>query len=326
MLILGEVHTGFLRNSTSVSSDRAARVLSLVAGERVRRSERPMPYAVSPEQLRGVDCRLAGASGARHRAIGTVVTQAAITGGHVLQGLAYARVLNSDVDRRLSWPHYLARAGVVETLGKVDRQDLAVAFLSEANPPGTLDLGAICAEIMHVVQASPELDQKTPLRTARTKLRWVAFTGEDPGRPDGGGLPGRATNPPPGRVQFTIEERGLRTLRLSLDERSPAVLAEICADIALHDWLLTSLHSLIEASDIGAVPRTQVVRRFGPAIDHLLHLWMPAARIDHSVWDALERRPGMTRQWEASVNRIRDQIAAGTMAMLGESGSGAGRS
>ncbi|GAA4440974.1 SCO2521 family protein [Phytohabitans houttuyneae] len=309
MLILGEVHTGFLRNSTSVSSDRAARVLSLVDGERVRRSERPLPYAVSPEQLRGVDCRLAGASGARHRAIGTVVNQAAITGGHVLQGLAYAQVRSSDVDRRLSWPHYLARAGMIETLGKVDRQDLALSFLAEASPPGILDLGAICAEIMHQVQASPELDQKTPLRTARTKLRWVALAGDQPGR-----------------VQFTIEERGLRTLRLSLDDRPPAAIAEICADIALHDWLLTSLQSLIEASDIGAVPRALVVRRFGPAIDHLLHLWMPAARIDRSVWDALERRPGMTRQWMASVNRIRDQIAAGTMAMLGQSQAGSGQS
>lgn len=308
MLILGEVHTGFLRNSTAVSSDRAARVLSLAAGERVRRSERPLPYAVSPEQLRGVDCRLAGASGARHRAIGTVVTQAAITGGHVLQGSAYTRVVNSDVDRRLAWPHYLARAGVVETLGKVDRQALAVSFLSETTPPG-IDVGAICAEVMHLVQASPELDQKTPLRTARTKLRWVAFTGDESGR-----------------VQFTIEERGLRTLRLSLGDRTPAAVAEICADIALHDWLLTSLQSLIEASDIGALPRAQVVRRFGPAIDHLLHLWMPAARIDHTVWDAVERRPGMTRQWEASVNRVRDQIAAGTMAMLGESQAGAGPS
>lgn len=304
MLVLGEVHTGFLRNSTSVSSDRAARVLSLVAGERVRRSERPLPYAVSPDSLRGVDCRLVGASGARHRTIGTVVSRAAITGGHVLQGSAYARVVSSQVDRRLPWPHYLARTGVVETLGKVDRFDVADSFLSEAHPPESLDLGAICTEVMHTVQASAELDQKTPLRTARTKLRWVAFTDGEAGQ-----------------VHFSIEERGLRTLRLTAGDRDVSAIAEACADVALHDWLLTCLHSLIETSDIGAVPRTQVVRRFGPAIDHLLHLWMPAARVDRGVWEAVDRRPGMTRQWVASVNRIRDQIAAGTMAMLSESTS-----
>lgn len=303
LLALGEVHTGFLRNSTSVSRDRSTRVLALAPGEQVRRSERPMPYAVSPDQLRGIDCRLVAASGARHRAIGTVVTRAAITGGHVLQGMAYTRLISSHTDRRLSWPHYLTRPGVVETLGKVDPADVSEGFLSEAYPAESLDLGAMCGEVMHQVQASPDLDQQAPLRTARTHLRWVAVAGDG------------------GQVRFGIEERGLRTLRLPAGERDLTTIADICADLALHDWLLTCLQSLIEGSGIGAVSRAQVVRRFGPAIDHLLHLWMPAARVDRSVWDAVERRPGLTRQWDASVNRIRDQVAAGTMAMLSESAS-----
>ncbi|MFC0530715.1 SCO2521 family protein [Phytohabitans kaempferiae] len=303
MLTLGEVHTGFLRNSTSVSPVRSARVLAIVEGERVRHSARPLPYAVSPDILRGVDCRLVAASGARHRTIGTVVTRAAITGGHVLQGSAFTRVVSSGTDRRLSWPHYLTRPGVVETLGKVDWGDLADGFLSEAYPPESLDLSAICTEVMHQVQASSDLDQKAPLRTGRTHLRWAALDGDEP-------------------ILFAIEERGLRTLRLPAGTRDASAIAEVCADLALHDWLLSCLQSLIEASDIGAVERAQVVRRFGPAIDHLLHLWMPAARVDRAVWEALERRPGMTRQWVASVNRIRDQVAAGTMAMLSESVAG----
>jgi hypothetical protein len=301
LLALGEVHTGFLRNSTSVTRDRSTRVLSLAPGEQVRRSERPLPYAVSPDQLRGIDCRLVAGSGARHRGIGTVVTRAAITGGHVLQGSAYTRLINSDTDRRMSWPHYLTRPGVVETLGKVDRADLADGFLSESYPAESLDLGAMCTEVMHQVQASTDLDQLAPLHTARTHLRWVALAGDG------------------GQVQFGIEQRGLRTLRLPAGERDVPAIADMCADLALHDWLLTCLQSLIEGSGIGAVGRPQVVRRFGPAIDHLLHLWMPAARVDRSIWDAVERRPGLTRQWEASVNRIRDQVAAGTMAMLSES-------
>lgn len=301
MLTLGEVHTGFLRNSTSVSRDRCAQILALIQGERVRRSERPVQYAVSPERLRGVDCRLTSASGSRHRAIGTVAARAAITGGHVLQGSAFVSLTSSAADRRLGWPHYLAHPGVIETLGKVDWHDLADGFLSEGHPPESLDLGAICADVMHEVQASEHLDQRAPFRTSRSKLRWAAII------PQGEAF-----------IQFGIEERGLRTLRLPLDGRNLADIAEVCEDLALHDWLLTCLQGLIESSDIGAVDRAQLIRRFGPAIDHLLHLWMPAARVDRSIWDAVERRPGLTRQWEASVNRIRDQVAAGTIALLSD--------
>jgi hypothetical protein len=32
------------------------------------------------------------------------------------------------------------------------------------------------------------------------------------------------------------------------------------------------------------------------------------------MWAALERRPGLTRQWEALVNRVRDQLALGAIA------------
>ncbi|MDQ7904277.1 SCO2521 family protein [Phytohabitans sp. ZYX-F-186] len=302
MLTLGEVHTGFLRNSTSVSGDRMSRVLALAQGERVRRSERPMPYAISPERLRGIDCVLVAASGARHRTIGTVATHAAITGGHVLQGSAFTRIVGSESKRRLPWPHYLSRPGVVEIVGKIDWADLVAGFLSESHSRDAMDLGAICAEVMHLVQTSSDLDQITPMRTARARLRWAALD-QDGDR----------------RVHFAIEQGGLRTLRIPGDHGDPGALAEICADLAMHDWLLTSLESLIERSDIGAVSRTQIVRRFRPAIDYLLHLWMPAARVDQSVWDALERNPGFTRHWEALVNRIRDQLAAATVALLGES-------
>jgi hypothetical protein len=46
---------------------------------------------------------------------------------------------------------------------------------------------------------------------------------------------------------------------------------------------------------------------------------MPAARLDlelTTVWESLERRPGFSRQWQASVNRIRDQIALSTITLL----------
>jgi hypothetical protein len=111
----------------------------------------------------------------------------------------------------------------------------------------------------------------------------------------------------------------LRTLRLQCGADQAAAIAELCEDLALHDWLLTTLLDVIERSRIGAGSRQQAVDRLGPAIDHLLHLWMPAARLDRSlttVWDSLERRPGFSRQWHASVNRIRDQIALSTIRLL----------
>jgi len=33
------------------------------------------------------------------------------------------------------------------------------------------------------------------------------------------------------------------------------------------------------------------------------------------VWESIERRPGFTRQWRASVDRVRDQVAVGTAAL-----------
>jgi hypothetical protein len=37
-----------------------------------------------------------------------------------------------------------------------------------------------------------------------------------------------------------------------------------------------------------------------------------------SLWESLEQRPGFTRQWSATVNRIRDQLALHTLSTLRE--------
>jgi hypothetical protein len=47
-------------------------------------------------------------------------------------------------------------------------------------------------------------------------------------------------------------------------------------------------------------------------LEHFVHLWMPAARVKDDlihIWQALEHRPGLSRQWQATVNRVRDQVA-----------------
>src|SRR5207244_8635773 len=99
---------------------------------------------------------------------------------------------------------------------------------------------------------------------------------------------------------------------------SAGYVTGLCEDLALHDWLLTAILQILDRSRIGALPRGEVVRRLAPAVDHLLHLWMPAARVDRSllgVWESIERRPGFSRQWRASVDRVRDQVAVSTPAL-----------
>jgi hypothetical protein len=308
MLILGEVHTGLLQHSTSLSPPLCRHVLDLVHGEPVRQFERPIAHAVSPDLLAGVDCQLPTGSGAKVRGIGTVIHRAMLTGGHVLQSSAVVQVTKGVTGTRLPWPHYLARPGEVETVGGIDWATVVQGFIAgkpvrPADAP--LDLGAICGRLLDVIQASPELDRKPPFRMARTRLRWVASVSEPAG-------------PATESAIFSIENAQLRTLRLRCERDQVEAVAQLCEDLARHDWLLTSLLELVERSRIGAASE-QTIDRLRPAIDHLLHLWMPAARIDPALaglWESLEKWPGFSRQWRVSVDRIRDQLALSTLTLL----------
>jgi hypothetical protein len=147
-------------------------------------------------------------------------------------------------------------------------------------------------------------------------LRWVAI-GVEEADPT---IPANPAEPP---VTFTIDGDLRRTLviRVALaDEPDRAArIVALCEDIALHDWLLTTLLDQMERSRVGAADPSYVIGRLRPAIDHLLHLWMPAARIDPAVeplWAGLERRPGFSRQWKASVEQVRDQVAVNSIALL----------
>lgn len=303
VVALGEVHTGLLHHSCAVSAGTAARLLDIVLGERVRRSDRPIPYAVSPPRLTGVDCLLPTSTGAKVRGVGTVVSRASITGGHLVQGSAYLQVVRGRQSRRLPWSHYLARPGIVETLGKVDGKQLADGFLAIWSAHEQLDLGAVSRRAMDAVQDSGELDRRTAFKFARTKLRWVIA---------GDGTQARS-------VVFGIHNDVARTVRMGGHGLEAATVAEFCEDLARHDWLLTTLSSLVERSRIGAGPRSAVLERLKPAVDFLLHLWMPKARTDqalHDLWQGLEHHLGLTGQWQANVDRVRDQLALATTEML----------
>jgi len=305
MLIVGEVHTGLLRGRDPVTGDIASRLVDLVAGEPVVVSERPLAYVRSPEKPVGVDCPLVEAGPARQvRGIGTAVHRAAITGGHVVQGSAYATVVRADQGARLPWSHYLARPGHIETLGRAKWGELAESFAAPQHADSALDLGAVAGRAADDVQRSAPRSGQVRLRSARTRLRWVARA--------------EATDDEAG-VRFVLRRDELRVLRLSAPAASAGALAAVCEDVALHDWLLTTLIELVRKAAIGVVPRAEALDRLLPAIDYLLHLWIPGARGDEltdRVWAALERGGGFSRQWETLVHRIRDQLSVGAVAAL----------
>ncbi|MBT8224082.1 MAG: hypothetical protein HKP61_13700 [Dactylosporangium sp.] len=311
MLVLGEVQTAMLMHAEAASPPLAEQVLALVCGERVRTSHRPIGYAASPETYTGVDCPIPLRSGGTLRGVGTLAGRGTLTGGRVLQGSVTARITRSPDGRRRPWSHYLSHPGVVETIGRVDPAGIAEAHLLTEPASSTLEMGAVCRRLLVRVQQSPHLNQKSPFVAHRTTLRWAAETG---------------TGPDDERVRFTVEDDGVRTLRLVIGAAEACDVIAVCEDVALHDWLLTVLLATVERSRIGAGEPAGVVDRLRPAVDHILHLWMPAARLNRDVmgvWERLERRPGLSRQWDNEVRRVRDQIAtAAVLLNLRRAGEG----
>ncbi|MET7294279.1 SCO2521 family protein [Streptomyces griseoloalbus] len=309
VLACGEVRTCLLPAGQALDSRAAAQLLRLRADERVLISERPNLYGRSPDTLTGVDCPLPSSNGARVRAVGTVATRAALTEGRVLQTSAYFRVPATGPDHRRPWGHYLVRPGVVEPFGKLPREAVAQGLL-DGGGIGELDVGLIAGGLLTRLLRHPLLDQRPPLRSRPTRLRWVALPAQ---HGDG-----------PSIERFTVAEDELRTVRLRVPEGTgSAETAGLCDDLALHDWLLTTVVHILDGIRLGpgtprarplpgpAENRPTVVQALRPAVDHLLHLWMPRARVSRELaplWAALEEQPGFTRQWQALVQRIRDQL------------------
>lgn len=308
VLTFGEIHTGLLQNSTALSGERASALLDLVVGERVRRFDRPIAHVVSPDKLTGVDCALPSAR-RNTRGIGTVISHLSITGGHLVQGSAYATV--EPVHRhglRLPWSHYLARPGTLEPIGKANAADIAEGFLDGTRGPATLDIGAISGRGIDELQASKILDRKRPFRSTRSVLRWAV-------------LPAPAGS---NSATFSIDSKTVRSLLLHVDDETAAglpadALLTLCEGLALHDWLLTTVLSLLDRSLETPGNRPHLVAKLHPAVEFLLHLWMPEARVDAALlplWESLDTKASLTKQWRASVDRIRDQLNLSTVGLL----------
>ncbi|KOU60238.1 hypothetical protein ADK57_31345 [Streptomyces sp. MMG1533] len=298
VLACGEVRTCLLPTLLALDGRAAAQLLRLRMDEHERVSERPNLYVRSPEILTGVDCRLPTSNGAKVRAVGTVITRAALTEGRLLQAGAYFSAPAAGPGLRRPWGHYLLRPGIVEPFGKLPEQAAAEGVLEGAER-GELDLGTIADGMLAQLVRHPLLDHRVPFKSRRTRLRWAAL---------------RATGGEgPTLVRFRLAEDGLRTVELRLPEDIPAgAAAGLCEDLALHDWLLTTVVHMLDISRLGTVDGSSAILELRPAIDHLLHLWMPGAHVDPALrhlWDVLERDPGFTRQWQNLVQRIRDQLA-----------------
>ncbi|WP_033284647.1 SCO2521 family protein [Streptomyces sp. NRRL F-525] len=305
VLACGEVRTGLLPSFQALDGRAAAQLLRLRADEHVRVSERPNLYALSPEVLTGVDCRLPTSNGAKVRAVGTVAARAALTEGRVLQATAYFSAPATGPDVRRPWGHYLVRPGVVEPFGKLPEQATAEGVL-RGGGRGELDLGMIAEGLLAQLVRHPLLDHKAPFKSRRTHLRWAARQAPE----------GEEAS----LDRFTLAEDGLRTVELRVPEGTEAAaVAGLCEDLALHDWLLTTVVHMLENSRLGAADGPAAVLALRPAVDHLLHLWMPRAHVDRTLghlWDVLEREPGFSRQWENLRQRIRDQLAIQAIPLL----------
>jgi hypothetical protein len=296
--VIGEIRTSLVQTSAALDDDEVVAMLDLLPGRFVRRTSRPVPYAASPERFVGIDCALALPS-RTVRAVGTVGHRTIVTGGHIIQGSAYAEVRHGPDGRRLPWSHYLASPGRLETIGKGEPDDAAQAFLDYAarETPNLLDLGSVADQSIDTAQYDvADLDRRPPMRVARGRLRWSVVTG--------GHHPS---------VRLRLDEGAIRAVSMVLPEGTDIAGARgFCEDLALHDWLLTTVDEVVRRSGIGRRPSEVIVERLRPAIDHLLHLWSPGARRSRpadDLWSAVEDATGLDQQWQILIRRIRDQLA-----------------
>jgi hypothetical protein len=296
-LTIGEVHTGLLLTSAAVSTDTAAELLAIVPGGSVRTRQRPIRYAWSPEVLTGLDCSAPLADRREIRVVGTPATQLSLTDGRIIQAETHATFRHDFAGHRRQWSHYLAQPGVLEVLGKASEESLATGFLRGPATVTAVDLGAVNARVLAAVQRSEYLDRNPPFRSRRTRLRWTSDSSDGAQE-----------------IVFTLATDDLRTVRLRTAELNPRAIADFCADLALHDWLLSTLLDIVDRALARSRPAAELINLLRPGVDHLVHAWMPAARASRTldkIWQELDLRSGFSLQWQKTVERIRDQLSVG---------------
>lgn len=309
LILLGEVHTCLLPGEAALSREATTELLALVPGRRVLSRERPIALAASPAKAVGVDCAIPAANnGPALRGVGTVTANAVVTGGRVLQSSTRARFVPAKAASRQTWDHYLSRVGVVEVLSKIPdpvetQRSVIGGFLEGSGGRQNLDLASITARLLTAVRMDPLLDPHAPLLAATTRLRWTATISEQEPR-----------------VSFRLLGPTERAVEVQVrDEQELAHVARFCEDLALHDWLLTTLTDLIEESARHPLLSDEAVNLLSALTVHLVHLWMPAAHTPPAVrplWAGLEDDPGFSREWQAGTGQLRDRLSVVTAQAL----------
>ena len=298
-LVLGAVETCLVQNTAALTDEVGRELLELVRGRTVSRVDYPVKRAVSPEQLEGVDCRLRLNGKGRARGIGTVAWHAVLSGGRVLQGSAYSRLVAATADYRRTWDHYLRQPGVVEVIGKHDSVALEDGYLDVADGPSdaaeSLDIGAIGKKAINAVHGPMDekrLDYRTPLNTIPGQLRWAAFLQQG------------------GRQRVGIRKEAGKnsySLRLAGGPDDLRTFVRFAEDLALHVWLLAVAASANEKAARGEAAR--VVPVF---MDELYGLWLPArGPVLRRLWAGVLDVTGYQDRWEIEINRLNSKAPSG---------------
>ncbi|MEU7139679.1 SCO2521 family protein [Nocardia sp. NPDC046473] len=306
LVVLGEIHTCLLPSQHALDTAASIELLRAVQrGLTVTSRERPMPLVISPNRFEGVDCVLIPKSGKHVHVIGTVASRTVVIGGRVLQGSSQTRVMRSP--ERQPWSYYLSRPGTVDAvrnLGSAPAGRLVDGHL-RLQHDDKLDLTSISQRMSTFARVDPRLDQKMPFRAGATRLRWAVEVGAESNQ-----LP---------RFAFHLADKTLRTVRLTLAAPDIAVAQRFCEDLAIHDWLLTTIDQVADRAGRNDQETDALLDQLVPLLDQLVPLWMPGAHTApqlRQLWADLEMDPGFTRQWTARVGQLRDRVTTATLEAL----------
>ncbi|AHH20159.1 hypothetical protein NONO_c53790 [Nocardia nova SH22a] len=317
LAVLGEIRTCLLPSAVALGRAEAGELLALMPGRAVRWRERPGTLAVSPTTAVGVDCGLRlGATTDTAHIVGTVATNVVLAGGRVLQSSAHTRVVRARERRRQTWSHYVSRVGVTEVINRIPERAaagpaLVDGYLADRPPPDdvpVLDLASIGERLLGRIRSAPTLDQEPPVRTSGTRLRWTALVGGSAGP----------------RITLVLDDEHTRSVRLIVrTEEDLAAAQRFCEDLAAHDWLLTVTAAALDQADrFGSLSRERL-DILSPVLEYFTGLWMPGAHTPaalRALWRDLQTDPGLSRQWNTLVDRLRDSIAVATLNALRNKG------
>jgi hypothetical protein len=167
-----------------------------------------------------------------------------------------------------------------------------------------LDLTSISRRMSTSIRVDPRLDQGVPFRAGTTQLRWAVEVGTPGDRPG---------------FVFRLDSDTQRSVRLIVPESEVTAAQRFCEDLAVHDWLLTTIGQVADRFGPADQEVGRVLDQLAPLLEQLAPLWMPGAHTPAALrrpWEQLEADPGFTRQWTARVGQLRDRMTTATLHAL----------